>query len=141
MNRQFLGEIAPDMESLSAKIEEVGLFLSQNQVPSDASYAIQLALEELVTNAFKYGFSHRAPLPVSIRLEIGETHVEMILSDAGDPFNPFDQTAPELDLPAEERPIGGLGLHFVKNMMDECHYHREGHQNILHLHKAFPTNS
>jgi serine/threonine-protein kinase RsbW len=138
MNPEFTARIPPDVESLSRTIEEVAAFLAAVDVPEDASYAVQLAIEELVTNTFKYGFPNREARPVALRIVIHADHAGLELTDDGDPFNPFAQPAPDFNLPAEERPPGGLGLHFVSNMMDECQYTREPNRNILRLRKKFP---
>jgi anti-sigma regulatory factor (Ser/Thr protein kinase) len=47
------------------------------------------------------------------------------------PFNPFTTEAPDTDLSIEEREVGGLGIHLVKNIMDEVHYKRHGDTNIV----------
>ena len=56
-------------------------------------------------------------------------------SDNGIPFDPLDRADPDTTLPAEKRPIGGLGILMVKKMMDKVTYRRENGCNILNIQK------
>jgi len=55
------------------------------------------------------------------------------IMDSGTPFNPLSLSEPNLTEDVSERPIGGLGIHLIKKMMDEVEYRREGNNNILSL--------
>ena len=55
------------------------------------------------------------------------------VSDTGVPFDPTKKAEVDTTLSAEERPIGGLGIHLVRQLMDEVHYERQGDKNILTL--------
>jgi anti-sigma regulatory factor (Ser/Thr protein kinase) len=59
----------------------------------------------------------------------------MEFEDRGREFNPLEIGEPDLDIPLEERKLGGLGIHLVKKMVDEAKYRREGDRNILLLRK------
>jgi anti-sigma regulatory factor (Ser/Thr protein kinase) len=59
--------------------------------------------------------------------------VSLEFRDQGEPFDPMAQTPPDLDVPLEERPIGGLGLTLVRALADEARYAREGPVNVLRL--------
>jgi anti-sigma regulatory factor (Ser/Thr protein kinase) len=89
----------------------------------------------LVTNVILYAFPdvQEHSIDVRLRLEAGVLHADVI--DAGRPFDPLSVPPPNLDAPIEERRIGGLGLHVVREMMDTIAYAREGGRNILRLSK------
>jgi hypothetical protein len=53
------------------------------------------------------------------------------VEDDGRPFNPLEAPPPDLDRPIEERPVGGLGLHIVRTVMDTVAYRRQGSHNVL----------
>lgn len=105
--------------------------------PPARAFAIPLSLEEMITNAIKYGYADRGAHCIDVELTLGSDHALLEISDDGQAFDPFDIPAPDTSLPMEERPIGGLGIHLVKNMMDHCEYTREEGRNIVRLTKRF----
>lgn len=93
-------------------------------------FRLNMAVEELVTNVVRHSGT-KAPVGVVIRTAPGSVSVE--LSDAGAAFDPFAQAArPALDASVEERPVGGLGVHLVKTMIDTVEYRRQdGHNHVV----------
>jgi anti-sigma regulatory factor (Ser/Thr protein kinase) len=63
--------------------------------------------------------------------------LQVVVSDDAIAFNPFELEAPDLAAPVETRELGGLGIHLVKNIMDECSYRRFEEHNIVTLTKKF----
>lgn len=59
--------------------------------------------------------------------------ISFVISDSGKPFDPTTKAEVDTTLPAEERPIGGLGIHLVRQMMDDVAYERKDNKNILTL--------
>ena len=57
--------------------------------------------------------------------------MRLIIQDRGIPFNPFQKTPPDLSKPLEEREIGGLGIHLVRQLMDEYEYNRQIDRNVV----------
>ena len=57
----------------------------------------------------------------------------IVLTDRGTEYNPLLRADPDVTLPAEERPIGGLGVHFCKKLTDSQAYRREAGYNVLTL--------
>jgi anti-sigma regulatory factor (Ser/Thr protein kinase) len=70
---------------------------------------------------------------VDLVLEDGVLRVEIV--DEAAAFDPLARPAPDTDQALEERPIGGLGIHIVKQLMDDVRYRREGGKNVLTLTK------
>ena len=58
------------------------------------------------------------------------------ITDDGIPFDPFSVKTPDTDLSIDEREIGGLGIHLVRNMMDKVSYQRKDNKNIVNLIKV-----
>lgn len=84
-----------------------------------------LCCEELLTNTITYGFAEgRHPGPREIRLSVttDPEGVTLVLADNAASYNPLLRPDPDLTLDLENRPIGGLGVYFVKRIMDELHY-------------------
>ncbi|MDD5507643.1 MAG: ATP-binding protein [Bacteroidales bacterium] len=99
-------------------------------------FSINLVLEELITNIIFYGFDDDQVHDISIRMSLKNDMLRLRIEDDGKPFNPFHVDAPEdLDKSLEERKIGGLGIYFVREIMDTCSYERSGNKNRLLLSK------
>ena len=103
--------------------------------PADAMN-LNLALEELIVNCIHYAYPKQERGEILLHASLhGDDVLTMTLSDAGIPFDPTKREAPDLELSAEDRPIGGLGIFMVKQIMDTIEYRREGNRNILVLTK------
>lgn len=96
-----------------------------------------VVVEELVVNIVDY--SHSDYLNVEILRD--EKSITLRIHDAGMPFNPFEREPPDLTLPMEDRPIGGLGIFMVIKYMDSVTYDYAGGENILTLVKNITKSS
>lgn len=110
-------------------------FANQHGLPPQPSLQINLALEELVTNIISYGYSDHDEHEIHIKLELERDRLLAVIEDDARPFNPLEFAPPDLDVPLEQRPVGGLGIHLVKNMFDTLEYRREQDKNRLIMHK------
>ena len=95
---------------------------------------LNLALEEAVVNVMSYAYPDSQG-DVKVDIIIDDQKVVSILTDSGIPFDPTQKGDVDTTLPAEERPIGGLGIHLVKQIMDKVSYQYVDNQNILTLEK------
>ncbi len=118
-------------ESIAA-IQEGVETAGEGALDAAAVFRLSLAVEEMVTNVVKYGGAEAGRLAVAIYRRPDGVTVE--LGYGGEAFDPF-RDAPEPDLAAsvEARPIGGLGVHLVTEMIDRAYYRREGERNTLRL--------
>lgn len=135
MDAIYHRRILNTLEALTGCMDECNTFLKQHQSAGDVSFAISLGLEEMVSNIIKYGFASSGDQWIDIQVVITPENVVLEIIDEGIAFNPFDKDPPNMELPIEERPIGGLGIHIVKNLMDQCDYERKGNRNIIRLTK------
>ncbi|MDD9266825.1 ATP-binding protein [Paenibacillus sp. GCM10023248] len=119
------------------ELERLGAFLrglaQRMEIDEQTLFQINLVCDELVTNIILYGHPPEERGLHAIRLMIGSHSGgwELCLSDHGVPFNPLLQSSPRVDLDIEERGIGGLGIHFVRQVMDDIRYERVNKQNVL----------
>jgi anti-sigma regulatory factor (Ser/Thr protein kinase) len=81
-------------------------------------------LEELITNTIKYAYDDQDLHVIDVLISTSTDAITLAVDDDGHPFDPTAQAGPDLTLPAEERPIGGLGLHLIRNLMDTFTYER-----------------
>jgi anti-sigma regulatory factor (Ser/Thr protein kinase) len=114
------------LQEIPPLAEVVADFLDGMGVEQATTLRINLCLDELLTNTIQYGYSDGQPHEISVELlvEHGELHIEII--DDAQPFDPLQESPPpDLHSPLEERPIGGLGLHLVRQLTDSQHYERD----------------
>jgi anti-sigma regulatory factor (Ser/Thr protein kinase) len=103
----------------------------QRGVAPKVLHDVQLAVEEHLTNILNYGFNDEEEHQITVRLQPGESDLSIEVEDDGLAFNPLEHPAPDLSLPMEQRPIGGLGIHMIRQAMDRVEYRRTGGKNIL----------
>jgi anti-sigma regulatory factor (Ser/Thr protein kinase) len=114
-------------------------FASAQQLPKAAFQAADLVLEEHLTNVMSYAYDDRREHEIRVCLEASATQLVVEVEDDGRAFDPTQ--APEMDtsLPLDQRPIGGLGIHFIRRCMDEVRYQRRGNRNVLRMVKRLPA--
>jgi anti-sigma regulatory factor (Ser/Thr protein kinase) len=108
-------------------------FAGQHAVPERKLHEVQLALEEHLTNIVHYAHSDGREHCIKVVCELSASQLQIQIEDDGCPFNPLERPAPDLTLPFEERPIGGLGVLMIKKSVDELDYRRESGKNILRM--------
>lgn len=127
------------LECIAELAEQVEAVLPQRP---DLAFTANLCLEELITNTIQHGLSGVPDRRIHVRISMNDEWLEIILKDDAPPFDPFAE-APLADtgLDVEQRPIGGLGVHLVKTMMDEVRAYYDGSGNLIVLLKALaPSN-
>ena len=113
--------------------EMVEAYAEQEKLSARFVHTLTLVLDELITNVISYGYDDENEHTINVEVTRNSKAVTVMISDDAKPYNPFDRPAPDVDLPIEERDIGGLGVHFVKELMDEFHYRFEDGCNIVTL--------
>lgn len=101
----------------------------------DGSMVMQmnLALEEAVVNVMNYAYPKGTKGDVDIRALCDGAQMKFVLIDSGTPFDPTKHQTPDVQLSADERAIGGLGIFLVTQIMDNVSYERRNEKNILTL--------
>lgn len=126
------------LEQIAALADAVGHALREYP---DLIFPVNLCLDELITNTITHGLQDGQRGEIIVILRAVEGYLEILIDDDAPEFDPFSAIHPDLDLPIEKRPIGGLGVHFVKTMMDDCQYMRRDRQNRILLKKKLPLES
>ena len=121
---------ADELPSLAAAVEEMAEIEAW---PPDLAFQIQLVLDEIGDNLVEHRTASQGT-HMAVTLVSDDQAVTVEVVDDGIAFDPIED-APEADITStlEDRPIGGLGLHLIRNLMDEINYRREDGKNILTL--------
>lgn len=92
---------------------------------------LNLILEEWLVNVISYAYSDEGEHKIELRLWQDGESIRLEVRDDGIAFDPTGAAAPDLNLPLEERAIGGLGLHFIRSNLDQWSYARVDEFNIV----------
>lgn len=95
---------------------------------------IKLAMDEAVTNVIQYAYPGIEG-DICIDMSCDNRQLKIIITDHGIQFNPLENQEPDITLSLEERPIGGLGIFLVKQLMTDVRYDRSEGKNILTMTK------
>ena len=116
-------------EWIDAALEELGCSMK-------AQMQLDVAIDELFGNIAAYAYG-QGQGDATVRLDFNETDrtVSITFLDSGMPFDPLAKDDPNVNVPAAERAIGGLGIYLVKKTMDSMEYRFENGMNILTIHK------
>lgn len=127
----------PAEQSSLARVAEAVEALGEAEAwPPKVRFHVDLVLEELVQNCVSYGYPDGRQGHVEVLIQRQGNTLVIVLEDDGDAFDPFQRAAPDLDLPLEERSIGGLGIHFTRTLMDDYRYRRVKGRNRIELRKS-----
>ena len=125
-----------DLREIGAAAEKVDAFCEAQGVPAPVAYAVNLSIDEILTNTISYGYDDDAEHRIDLSFRVdGETFVVVIVDD-GRPFDSSTEREPDFDATIEERALGGLGLFLVQQMMDEMTYERRDERNVITLRKS-----
>jgi sigma-B regulation protein RsbU (phosphoserine phosphatase) len=119
-----------ELSQLEPFLEE---FFDQNSLDPALLSSVDLALEEALANVIMYAYPEGEKGEVTLTANVADNAICMEIRDKGIPFNPLEQQEANLDVPLKERQIGGLGIHLIKEIMDEVTYAYENGHNVLQM--------
>jgi len=122
-----------NIEELERLAQEVTRFCRDNDLDEDIEFDLNLAFDELFVNAVKHGGCKGMKEAARVRIELQEEGVRAEFADRGSEFDPTMVTPPDLSAPLAARPPGGLGLHLVRNTMQDVQYRRDGGWNHVSM--------
>ena len=102
---------------------------------------MNLALEESVVNVMKYAYPSGTHGNVTVEAQANDVRLKFTIIDSGVPFDPTLKSDVDTTLSVEERPIGGLGIHIIRQIMDSIKYERLDGYNVLTLKKTLDFSS
>ena len=133
--------IPASMENLPRVMSLTGRFLKEAGCGEDDRRHIEISVEEIFTNIASYAYKTKEGtvwMEWDVR-KTGETQKEIVIrfQDEGVPYDPFARKNPDLTLPIEDRPVGGLGVYMVKQCMDNAEHCYENGRNVTVIKKRF----
>ena len=116
------------------EIEKLAEAVNKALADCDLAFSANLCLEELISNTILHGLEGAADRFIHVQISISNDWLEILLKDDAPRFDPFMQAPkPNLNLDINKRPIGVLGVHMVKKLMDKVHAEYDGTGNLIVL--------
>lgn len=116
---EFSHRVSAELKNLSMIRSFIREYLMNfGDIQPDIVDDVLLAVEEGVTNIIIHGY-HGQPGFIDIKLRRSGDALVVCLRDTATPFDPATVPGPDLTLPLEQRPVGGLGVHMMRQLMDE----------------------
>jgi serine phosphatase RsbU (regulator of sigma subunit)/anti-sigma regulatory factor (Ser/Thr protein kinase) len=116
-------------------------FSEQHDISTPVRRKLNLVFDELLSNIISYAYHDEDEHDIEIKVELSEASIKVSITDDGMPFNPFDVEKPDTELSLEERKIGGLGIHLVREVMDKVSYQRRIDKNVTTLVKDIAADT
>lgn len=121
-----------EISKLNGFIDEIGEAFS---LSPDVIFNLNLVLEEAVVNVINYAYPKEEHESIYLSAKLHEGSIVLVLTDTGKEFDPTMAPEADITLSAEERPIGGLGIFLIRQIMNEVRYERIDGKNVLTLEK------
>ena len=134
-------KLANDIKQIPTLNKFVDSVACRLQLEKSLSQSIKLAIEEAVVNAMNYAYPLGTSGEISVQAIADCQQMRFIITDKGKAFDPTQIKKTDTTLNAEDRPIGGLGILLVRELMDSVNYERVSGYNILTLSKKYTNHS
>ncbi|WP_448206996.1 ATP-binding protein [Azospirillum sp. sgz302134] len=130
MDDRLILSVSDDPGAPDQLAEWVEAFVARAGLPAEAAFRVNLCFDELIANVRTHG---RAAT-IRVGLELEEGALRGWLEDDGAAHDPFaNPQYPDLTAGIADRPVGGLGIHLVRQSATEVAYRREGGRNVTSL--------
>ena len=130
-----MSEVAITITNAASELARVlvlaGQFAAANRLSSDVVADLHVALDEVLTNIIKYGYTDSRAHEISIQLSIEDGVLVVEIEDDGRPFDPLILAEPDVKAPLHKRRVGGVSIHFVRKLMNEVSYRLMADHNRL----------
>ena len=124
-------ELKNDLREIERLARIADDFGRRHRLNAETSHNVKVALDEILTNIISYAYDDAKEHIIVIRLSLDQETWTVEVEDDGRPFNPLNAPEPDTKQLLGERPIGGLGIHLVRKLIDELEYRRQNDRNIL----------
>jgi len=115
--------VASDLENLAQIAEFVASAALRLGLSEEQAFEVQMASDEACANVIEHAYGPDATGDIRICCSVEGDDFVVTISDQGRPFDPDQVPEPDLACPLEDRQIGGLGLYFMRKLMDRIVFH------------------
>jgi serine/threonine-protein kinase RsbW len=129
MNKTFI--LKNNLAEIKSLTDILCKLCEENSICNKVLCDVSLALEEIFANIVHYAYEDNEEHLVKIHIKIRDNVLALEIKDDGKPFNPLEIPKTNTEAPFEERNIGGLGIHLVRNLIDELEYKQVKGKNVL----------
>lgn len=129
-------QIKNDIGEIGKMSDEVATWCQRMGLSEELGYQLELVLDEHVSNVIRHGLKDNGEHIVRVGVRCDEHELIVEVEDDGVPFNPLESATPDITKPIEERRIGGLGIHLVRQIMDRLAYERRDGKNYMYMKKS-----
>ncbi|EIP99402.1 anti-sigma regulatory factor (Ser/Thr protein kinase) [Opitutaceae bacterium TAV1] len=135
--RQQVLTLRNDLAELPRLAAFIDAFCAPLRPGDQDTLALQLALEETVTNVINHGYRDGLPHTFNVTLSADDSRrITVMVDDDAPAFDPLARPPVDTGAPLEARPVGGLGIHLVRKLVDRARYERRDGRNILTLERT-----
>lgn len=140
VDRTLEVSLANDLREIAGVAARIDEFCAARALPSRIAYAVNLAIDELLSNTIANGYNDDDPHRIEILVREETDALVIIIVDDGVPFDPTGLPPPEFEI-SVDAPLDDLGFLFVRQMMDTIEYRRLQGCNIVTLTKRTDTGT
>jgi len=130
MKDEFELKIEGKLENLSLIGDSIGDSMREFGLDNRKIFDVQMAVDEACTNIIEYGYANEEGT-IDIACQRKGEEIVVVIKDEGKQFDPTTVQPPDLNASLEERKTGGLGIYFMKKLMDEVKYEFKDGKNVL----------
>lgn len=133
--QSFSLQVTSDMANLQAVADFIAEVARAIDLSERQFEDVHMAVDEAVTNVMEHAYAGRQDGEILIMAHREPKELVIEIRDYGKPFDPSKVKAPNVKGPLSKRSIGGLGIFFMKKLMDKVEFHRDHAGNVTRLHK------
>ena len=125
--------LSNELREIAGVAAQIDGFCAAHELTPGVSYALNLSIDEILTNTISYGYEDDGPHRIEVIVSLEEDALAVVIVDDSMPFDLGLAPERDLDLSLEDTALGGLGLYLVHQMMDSVDYRREEGCNVVTL--------
>lgn len=138
MTADFSRTLTDGSAAFASFLEAIEAYLESQGIPQGATARLMVAFDDVISNILRHAGGEGGKPRVDVRICINTGSVDVEICDNAIAFNPLELEAPDTGLSIDQRAVGGLGIHLVRQLMDDLKYERTNGNNLLKLSLNLP---